>query len=787
MSGFGTISKNKESRDSVFNTSQQDLEQNQSFNGFEMIEDPKEMQKKPIDKEAGDLDGFDVIEADEIAGMQIGKKKEKAINFDQGAEILGRDQSIKEVEDYVKQQKARISEEYKNQVVDMKDTAKLGKKKTVFGKATSEKQKVRNAAIDKSKYLTNKATSLTFSAHEHILKINNEYNETNFQDKNEVFTKAIQNLVRAKDFLLEERCFERAMLIKKFDQYYRLIKDYELVKSTEKPMARLMAATLEELEPYITLLKKRLTVFAEQNRVRLDGSILGEKEEPATMKQGDVDAWKELFHPEEDELINDEERLRRRAEKEERGLKHAHPYGKHVGLTREDAMNTASDLRSQKKRDELRELNLKLYELGETKLAETINQYVVGTRYAVGYTEERERLMAAMKAVDRAAAKHAKRPVAKLLKTMKDYFSEMTNGTLEIPEGARIIECKDSAIKNEGKNDGSFANGVVWKSSHWSNQTDAPLFAHEPMVNDIKQRMVSNCYMMAGTAGIINVDPALIKTCLKDEGDGHVVVRLYDIDNAEEGEVPKPVYIRVKKTVPRIGSADALSAGTLWMQMIEKAFAFYGRNIRGQHVRGYRSLWYGTGSEYIKRLLGVGPIDCKQNLDKNDQEALYEEFKHIDTSKKVYSTGSGKKSGEGIQSGHAYTILGAEEINGIRYVRMRNPYSNHSLHYDEKGERSQTGVPFITFANSSDETYGQFRMKYDDFFKEYQVIYVSDLSVLDQKGQMTEEYKREQEEKKQKRLETLRKQEEERLKRQKEQQEQQEQQKQNNSEDDDDF
>ncbi len=742
MGGFGTSFKDKEKKaNNEINTQPQ---QNSFINDF--------MDLSKEDLGLGKQDDF------------VDVKKE--VN---GFEEIERDEE-EEIEEVLNEQKENIAIDYREKVVDMKDVAKMSEKKTVFGKAYSEKTRKKNAAIDRAKMLTNKATSLTYSAHKHINKVNQQFDlkrlekeqekklreeqkdkdkeltaeqkeQAKLQAKGILKAKAFQSLMEAQGTILHEKAFERNMLRDKFDHYYSLVKSFEFLDGEGDAITGVFKDTLEELRPFISLLKTRLTVFVEQNRVRLDGSILGEKDEPAVMRQKDLDAWKELFRSKEDQQINDEDRLKNRAKKEEKGLAQAHPYEKNARITREEAMNTESDLMSQKKRDELRDMNLKLYDLGQKELAKTINEYVVGTRYAVGYTEERDRLMKAMKAVEKAASKQQEGPVAQILTDMQKYFKEMTDGTLEIPAGARILECHDSKIENEGQNRGMKRNAIITKGTYWSNQKDTPLFAHEPVVNDLKQRMVSNCFMMAGTAGIINVDPALIKSCLKDMEDGTVVVRLYDVDRAKEGEKPKPVYIRVKKTVPRIigGSADALSAGTLWMQMIEKAFAFYGRNIDGRRVRGYRSLWYGVGSNYIKQLLGVGAIDCKQPSSglttSKEKNQFYEELKNIKTTKRVYSTGSSNAPGKGIQSGHAYTILGAQEINGVKYVKMRNPYSNHSLQYDKKGKRSQTGSSVITFANGSDDTYGQFLIKYTDFLQEFTAIYVTDLSKLSEKNQ----------------------------------------------------
>lgn len=416
-------------------------------------------------------------------------------------------------------------------------------------------------------------------------------------------------------------------------------------------------------------------------------------------------------------------------------------------------MKTESDLKSQKKREELREMCYHLYNLGQKELAETIQDYVAGTRYVVGYTEERERLKAAIKAVENVLSRtDLDADTRSYVQGIQKYFAEVTNGTLKVPEDAKILDCRDEDWVEDNMNDwhaGKKRSKLLNYSTHWSDQTDAPLFSHEPVVNDLKQRLVSNCYMLAATAGIVNVSPELLKDCVKDNGDGTVTVRLYE-KSVRLGEKKmnqygkmrpeiitehKPVYIRVKKTIPRINgtSADALSAGALWMQMIEKACAFYGRrkmvDIEGggekEEVmsKGYRSLWYGMGYEFVERLLGnagrqVGVTD--------HEDELFQDFCNLQNTKKVYNTGSEDDAKKGLDTKHAYSIIGAEEINGVRYVKMRNPYSNHSLQYDKKGNRSKAGG-LTSFSNGSDDTYGQFLMKYDEFLDEFKFIFVNDL------------------------------------------------------------
>ena len=274
------------------------------------------------------------------------------------------------------------------------------------------------------------------------------------------------------------------------------------------------------------------------------------------------------------------------------------------------------------------------------------------------------------------------------------------------------------------------------------------MFAHEPTVNDLKQRLVSNCYMMASTAGLVEFSPEILKSCIVDEGDS-VVVRLYErrvvnkakeqpeeepsVEELTEGELQEdqleddlldgfdllddieetelaPVYVRVSKEIPRIAGADALSSGALWMQMIEKACAFVGRD----KVKGYQSLWYGEGGAFLERLLGISP----EHVDTEDEDALFEEIRTGKERGYVYNAGTKGTAGkeDGLNGGHAYTVMGAKEIDGKKCILLRNPYSTFSLQYQENGEKTRTGDLINV---SSDETYGQFYIEVSDFVRKF--------------------------------------------------------------------
>ncbi len=243
----------------------------------------------------------------------------------------------------------------------------------------------------------------------------------------------------------------------------------------------------------------------------------------------------------------------------------------------------------------------------------------------------------------------------------------------------------------------------------WKNEKDTPIFPHEPTINDLRQGKVSNCYMLAATTSLINYDPSLIKKCIRDNKDGTATVRLYD---------PKgnPVFIRVDKKVPHLlGGGAILTSGPLWMQLIEQAAAHMGMFKGGES--GYHTLWYSSGDKWFRMLTGcngLANLPDHRKLDEEGKQALFDDIATAKEQHKVFHMGTKEDAGTGLNGGHAYTVLGAKEIDGKKYVTLRNPYANMSYQKDEFGAVNKSSSYFSSVA---DDTCGQFDIPYEEFLK----------------------------------------------------------------------
>ncbi|MCR5251293.1 MAG: hypothetical protein K6E50_11865 [Lachnospiraceae bacterium] len=282
--------------------------------------------------------------------------------------------------------------------------------------------------------------------------------------------------------------------------------------------------------------------------------------------------------------------------------------------------------------------------------------------------------------------------------------------------GVELSE-KMSSMKGKGGVRNFFLNNSLTRE--WVDVSKEPLFAHEPTINDLRQGKVSNCYMLAATTSLIQHDPQAIKRLIRDNGDGTATVRLYRGPG-------QPVFIRVDKKVPRLRTGGAiLTSGALWMQLIEMAAAHVGM-FRNKEA-GVSSLWYGTGAEWYGMLTGLSAQEDMESLyssesgeaDQKQKDAIFERMRKAADEKAVIHMGTKQSTSTGMNSGHAYTVLGVKEAGEKRYVTLRNPYANMSYGHNESGEETMSSSYLSSVA---DETCGQFDIPFEEFLQNAELI-----------------------------------------------------------------
>lgn len=107
----------------------------------------------------------------------------------------------------------------------------------------------------------------------------------------------------------------------------------------------------------------------------------------------------------------------------------------------------------------------------------------------------------------------------------------------------------------------------------------------------------------------------------------------------------------------------------MWVLLLEKAWAkvsgSYSKTIGGYTSEGLQALT-GAPTETIRHKSKQSTLSYLWNKIKTSDEANYV------MCCSTYAKGSKK----GIQNGHAYTLIGAYEVEGFRLVKVRNPWGN---------------------------------------------------------------------------------------------------------------
>lgn len=237
----------------------------------------------------------------------------------------------------------------------------------------------------------------------------------------------------------------------------------------------------------------------------------------------------------------------------------------------------------------------------------------------------------------------------------------------------------------------------------WKPVQDGKLFVDGVSYDDVVQGSIANCYMVGAFAAVAQANPDAIKNAIKENADGTYTVRFFE--KSYYGATPKAVEITVDGDLPQsaMGSArygKARDKSELWVGIMEKAYA--------QWKGGYETIGNGGyPGEVITAL--TGKSTSYSGAKYTDANVLWNNIKAGAANQKPMTAPTHGKdagvdySGTGVYAWHVYTVLGASEENGTKYVQLRNPWGSHEHGSDGKDD-------------------GIFKMKLEDFTKLYQGV-----------------------------------------------------------------
>ncbi|MGE3726488.1 MAG: C2 family cysteine protease [Candidatus Sericytochromatia bacterium] len=148
--------------------------------------------------------------------------------------------------------------------------------------------------------------------------------------------------------------------------------------------------------------------------------------------------------------------------------------------------------------------------------------------------------------------------------------------------------------------------------SHKALEKDAPLFPHPPSVHDIKQGAIGDCYFMAGLAGIVAQKPEAVKNMIRDNGNGTVTVKLFDVKEVDGHKTFAPKYLTFDKSVLHTDFAirEHASKDAPWIALLEKAYAIHTGSYARMGEGGFASDVFETllGQPAIKQEIQSQPL-----------------------------------------------------------------------------------------------------------------------------------------------------------------------------------
>ncbi len=209
----------------------------------------------------------------------------------------------------------------------------------------------------------------------------------------------------------------------------------------------------------------------------------------------------------------------------------------------------------------------------------------------------------------------------------------------------------------------SYATGYL-------NFANRPLFAGQPSYSDIAQGSVGDCYYVASVASLAQSDPDKVEQMIAPLGDGTFAVRFY-----RNGQ---PVYLRLDADLPVSGQSLAYAglgkSGTLWVPLMEKAYAFFRYN-----QNSYSSINSGWMSDVYSDLLGASSAE-KWSSSAGD---WYSWIKTQLDAGHAVTLGSKYSATGPVWGSHAYMVQSAySDAAGQQFVVLYNPWGVDGKSWD---------------------------------------------------------------------------------------------------------
>lgn len=281
-------------------------------------------------------------------------------------------------------------------------------------------------------------------------------------------------------------------------------------------------------------------------------------------------------------------------------------------------------------------------------------------------------------------------------------FRTKLPGFLEVPgaggggTGAQIAD--PLPHKDDRKPDGT--------SRYDLKRYTGPLFHNGISADDVLQGNIGDCFLPAAAASLAHSMPDVLRTMIKDDGNGKFTFTFKDAWGGRDKKIEVDADFYTRSWGGPLYGASTNSTDParmeLWWPLFEKAYA----KLNGDfHSIGEG----GSSSDVFEAVTGRRGTDdsfTSSNADRMFTTIKQKLAQHLPVAMgtKDDHGGRGDFANSGVFGDHTYTVLDAIERNGVKYLKLRNPW----------GESEPSG-------NGAND--GVFEMKVTDMPKWFSVVW----------------------------------------------------------------
>ena len=216
-----------------------------------------------------------------------------------------------------------------------------------------------------------------------------------------------------------------------------------------------------------------------------------------------------------------------------------------------------------------------------------------------------------------------------------------------------------------------------------------PLFVNGPQSSDVRQGAIGNCYFPAAVGAVAHQLPKVIEDAITEvrnpqTGEREFQVRFYSPSGRMEMvTVDADLYTRswggpYYGTTPNATDVDKME---LWFPVLEKAYAKW----KGSYDR------IGNGGSPASVLTALtGKATRSYDTGNDNADDIFRAVKTAGDQKLPMTAGThdDKKlyTNTGVYGDHAYSVLGAEESGGKKFILLRNPWGESEAGNDGKND-----------------------------------------------------------------------------------------------------